>query len=419
MSNASIRRDENKPASLHTRRLGLFSEASTMHQVTGYRLISYGDMITDRPRMDAYAQALQQAVSPGCVVVDIGAGTGIFSLLACQLGAGHVHAVEPDVSIEVARAMAAANGYSNRITFHEAVSTKVGLSAVADVIVSDLRGILPLLQHHIPSIIDARERLLAPDGLLIPKADTLWAAVVEVPDLYRPYREPWMSNEWGLDMRAGRRPVVNSWSKANAKPGQLLVAPQHWATVDYESIEGPDIAGELSWCAERPGTAHGVLVWFDADLGNGIGFSNAPGQEELIYGQAFFPLYEPVALVPGDEVLVELSANLVGGDYVWRWRTRVTGGTESRKPKAAFDQSTFFGDVLSPSQFRRREGRLYTSSQRRGSGGPLPALPYGRPEVLVRDRSPRSSPFPRLLFPLGRGARQSWRARRQIRPLTE
>jgi protein arginine N-methyltransferase 1 len=36
------------------------------------------------------------------------------------------------------------------------------------------------------------------------------------------------------------------------------------------------VAGELTWTAERPVTAHGLVVWFDTELAEGIGFSNAP-----------------------------------------------------------------------------------------------------------------------------------------------
>ena len=144
-----------------------------MTKPTSYSIQSYGEMITDGPRMQAYTDALTRSVFPGCVVLDIGAGTGIFSMLACQLGAGEVHAVEPDDSIQVARAIAAENDFSDRITFHQSLSTEINLTKRADVIISDLRGILPLLQHHIPSIIDARERLLAPAGCLIPESDDL------------------------------------------------------------------------------------------------------------------------------------------------------------------------------------------------------------------------------------------------------
>ena len=58
-----------------------------------YSLSTYGDMIADQPRMDAYLQALRQTVKPECVVADIGTGTGIFALLACKFGARRVYAI--------------------------------------------------------------------------------------------------------------------------------------------------------------------------------------------------------------------------------------------------------------------------------------------------------------------------------------
>jgi protein arginine N-methyltransferase 1 len=334
-----------------------------MGRPKAYSLAGYGDMITDRERFEPYRQALRQAVRPGCVVLDIGAGTGIFSLLACQMGAGHVHAVEPDEVIELAREMTAANGYADRVTFHQALSTAVTLPVPAGVIISDLRGILPLYQQHIPSIIDARQRLLAPDGVLVPRRDTLWAALAEDETAYRRYTEPWLSNDCGLDLRAGHWPAVNAWHKVRAKPEQLLVSPQCWATLDYAAIMQPDVSGELVWQAERPGVAHGLLIWFDAELASGIGFSNAPGQPELIYGQAFFPLQAPVTLEAGDQVSVVLRADLSGDDYVWQWRTRITaaspGHEEGLEPagevKADFRQSTFHGAPISPSSLRKRE----------------------------------------------------------------
>ena len=51
-----------------------------------YSIATYGGFINDPIRMSAYARALQQAVTPGSVVVDIGTGTGVFALLACQYG---------------------------------------------------------------------------------------------------------------------------------------------------------------------------------------------------------------------------------------------------------------------------------------------------------------------------------------------
>ncbi len=86
---------------------------------------------------------------------------------------------------------AAINHVADRIEFIEDLSTTVTLPVKADVIVSDMRGVVPLYGHHLPSIVDARRRLLAPGGVLIPRADTLWAAVVEMPERYAGIVDPW------------------------------------------------------------------------------------------------------------------------------------------------------------------------------------------------------------------------------------
>ena len=48
-----------------------------MSKVSGYSLASYGNMVRCEPRMSAYAAALRGAVTPGCTVVDLGAGPGV------------------------------------------------------------------------------------------------------------------------------------------------------------------------------------------------------------------------------------------------------------------------------------------------------------------------------------------------------
>ena len=126
-----------------------------------YSVVEFGRMIADEVRMSAYEAAIRATVRPGSVVLDIGAGTGIMSLLACRAGARKLYAVEVGDASGVAGEIARANGLADRIELVQAKSTDITLPERADVIVSDLRGVLPLLQHHIPSILDARRRHLA------------------------------------------------------------------------------------------------------------------------------------------------------------------------------------------------------------------------------------------------------------------
>lgn len=319
-----------------------------------YSVAAYGRMIADGVRGPAYVEAMRDAIRPGSVVLDLGAGPGFFSVLACQLGARRVYAVEPNEAVQVGPALARENGCADRITFLKVLSTEVTLPEPADVIVSDLRGALPFYRHHIPSLADARRRLLAPGGVLLPRRDTLWAAPVEAPAIYTTILSGWEGNDLGVSTESVRRKMANRYIRPNAdvKAEQLLAAPVEWGTLDYATIEDTDHRADLDWTVERAGTCHGVVAWFEAVVADGVTYSTAPGQPEAVYGRAFFPWLRPVAVEAGDRVQVTLNANLIGDDYVWRWASRVTSADGT--PTAEFRQSSLSGSLLSADHQRRR-----------------------------------------------------------------
>jgi SAM-dependent methyltransferase len=310
-------------------------------------------MVADRVRVDAYAQALRKTVRHGAIVVEIGAGPGIFAVLACQLGASRVYAIEPSEIIQVAREIAVANGCNDKIEFFEEVSSRVTLPERADVILSDLRGVLPLFGRHIPEIVDARRRFLAPGGTLIPRKDTLWAAIVEVPKLYSDLVNPWEHNPFGQDLRAARRLAVNNIQKSRVNEGQLLTMPRLWGTLDYYSVENHNVQGDLHWEVERAGTGHGIQVWFDAELAEGCRFSCGPSEPQTIYGSLFLPWTRPVSLAPYQHVTASLDARLIGDDYIYRWTSRIEPLGGSGDTPVHFEQSQLMGEMLSVAKLQR------------------------------------------------------------------
>lgn len=319
-----------------------------------YSISDFGDMIADEKRMDAYVAALQHAITPDTVVLDIGTGTGVFAMLACRFGARHVYAVEPGDAIHVARKIAYENGYADRITFIQDLSTRITLPEHAHVVISDLHGVLPYYQVHLPSIMDARQRHLAAGGSLIPQQDMVWAAVVTAPEQYEEYVKPWLGNKYNLNMQAACQIMTNLWNRGKIESEHFLVEPQSWATLDYLTITSPDVCATLSWTAEQAGLAHGLSAWFDTKVAQGICLSNAPGLPELVYGHAFFPWTNPVMLSAGDEIRILLQATLIGDDYIWRWDTRIVSQNDAGRVKANFKQSTFHGLLLSPTQLSKK-----------------------------------------------------------------
>jgi len=311
-------------------------------------------MIEPGPRLEAYVKAMEDVIEPGSVVVEIGTGTGFFAVLAARLGADRVYAIEPEESIQVGREMARANGVEDRVTFLHGLSTEIELDERADVLISDLRGALPLYGTHIPSIMDARARHLKPGGAILPLKDAIRVAVAHDPKSYREHVEPWSPAPEGFAMEPQRQRAVNSWFVQRVERRHLRTDPVTWVELEYDSIDSPDVEQPILWEVERAGTAHGLSVWFDASIGPDAAFTTGPDGPELVYGSAFFPFERPLDLRAGDRLHVDMRAKLVGEDYTWVWNSSLVG-TDGEE-RAAFEQSTMRGSPVTAERLRQRAG---------------------------------------------------------------
>jgi type I protein arginine methyltransferase len=322
--------------------------------IQGYTISGYGRMIVDPQRTEPYVRALKAAIKPGAVVLDIGTGTGFFAVLACNFGASKVYAVEPDDAIVIAKQVAIDNHCADKIEFIQGISSQIDLPERVDVIICDLRGVMPLYQHHLSEIADAKQRHLKPDGVQIPLQDSIWVTLISNADYYTQEYSSFWEDAYGCNLSANRQFLVNTWQKQRLEPEQYLASPQLWQTLDYTQPRDSNAEATLTWTIDRPGIVHGLGIWFDTVLAEGIGFSNAPDRPECIYGNAFIPLSEPVDLAVGDRVTVTIKANLVGDDYIWSWYTQVETGTDPHSLKADFQQSTFLSVPRSPKSLQQR-----------------------------------------------------------------
>ena len=315
-----------------------------------YSLTDYGNMIADAGRFGAYAKAIADAVRPGDAVAEIGCGPGVFSLLACRAGARRVYAIESDGIVQFARQLAAKNGLADRIEFIQNDSRRVELPERVDVIVSDIRGSLPLLGCSIPSMEDARRRFLAPGGVVIPQRDKLQVAVIEAKEFYGQLISPWQKAVSHLDLSASLSLVLNVSYSGAFKREQLLTEPQTWHVLDYTVGAATRVAAQLCFRVARNGTAHGLCLWFETQLLGDAGYSSGPGGAATVYGQIFLPWLAAVPVVQNQEIQVGLRADLIGQDYVWCWDTKILAA--AGESDAQFQQSTFHGANFSPHYLR-------------------------------------------------------------------
>jgi protein arginine N-methyltransferase 1 len=316
-----------------------------------YSIREFGTMIGDSARFNAYADAISRSVRLGSIVVEIGCGPAIFALLACRAGAQRVYAIDSEDIIAVAQQIAAANGFADRIQFFQTDSRKLELPERADVIVSDIRGVVPLFDGAVASIVDAKARFLAPGGVMIPRRDVLMAAIVQAEQVYSDLTSPWRASVEEVELSLPLRMVLNTTHNSRIEPEQLVSTPKEFCALDYLGNPSPNATAKLVFRANRSGKSHGICVWFETELFENIGFSSGPGSPIRAYGHLLLPWLQPLALKEGQEISVKLDAYLVGRDYIWRWETEIPSldGT----PNIHFRQSTFEGENLSAQTLRR------------------------------------------------------------------
>jgi type I protein arginine methyltransferase len=312
-------------------------------------------MIGDAARFAPYREAIAQTVKPGDAVVDIGSGPGIFALLACKAGARKVYAIDMESVVEFGRQFAAANGMSSRIEFLRGDSRQILLPERVNVVVSDIRGALPLFGQGILAINDARKRFLAEQGRMIPECDALFVALVEAPEDYERIIAPWKSVT-GLNLEAALPIVMNTMYKQRCKEEQVISDAHEWHELDYLDGANPRASKVLQFECLRAATVHGFTLWFETKLSGEIGFTTEPGTKDSVYGQVFLPLLQPVEVAIGEKICAALHADLVGTDYVWRWEFEIAAN--SGRKAAKYAQSTFQGGSFSSGSLRKRSAEF-------------------------------------------------------------
>lgn len=299
--------------------------------------------LADRPRLAAFEAALKELVTTDQVVLDLASGSGILGMLAARAGARHVYCVEYGGMTQVARELCEANGFADRVTCIQGLSTQIDLPQPADLLVADQIGRFGFEVGIIEHFADARHRLLKPGAIIIPSAVELWVAPVQADQMWQQL-EFWNQPVAGFDFTAARAIALNTGYPTNFSPDQLLAVPARLATLDLTT----DIPAGLRLSAEmratRAATMHGIGGWFEARLSAGVRLTNSPlAADRINRRNVYFPIGQPLSLSAGDRV--ELTMHIVPDDLRVTWSVVVSDG--AARAKGRFRHSTWRGMLLS------------------------------------------------------------------------
>lgn len=277
------------------------------------------NMVHDTARNEAFARAISTLVDPTQLVLEIGAGSGLLAMLAARAGARRVVTCEENPALALAAvANVRSNGLADQVSVVAKPSTQLtvgtDLPELADVLIGEIFSVQVITEGVLPSLEDAKARLLKPGARIIPERAAARGMLVGGERLARQVS---VDHVLGLDLSAlnAFKPVVQYLHSSEGLTS--LSEPQDLLSFDFaRDAHFPPEKRQVELIATANGTCRGVLQWLRLDLVPGVHFENAPGDADITDSQhwtpVFYPFPSPVELEAGQRVTLRVSHNRSG-----------------------------------------------------------------------------------------------------------
>ena len=292
-------------------------------------------MINDRPRTQAYKNAITPALFRDKIVMDVGCGSGILSLFAAQAGARKVYAVEASDMAEAAQAIVWDNAMGHIIQVvkckledipeyrsarhssdDSAAQDGIPPNSV-DIIMSEWMGFHLVHEYMLASVIVARDRFLKKTtGLMLPNTATIFIAPVNMAQHITERVDAW-SDCYGFDFSAmgkiARAAMLEKPEVQVIDPVQVLAQPLPVVRMDCSTITHAELISIMSPFTFNFNTSdtalHGFACWFEVTFpGTSAVLSTSPTAPATHWKQSVF--FIPRGIAVGPNALSQLSGHV-------------------------------------------------------------------------------------------------------------
>jgi len=283
-------------------------------------------MLADRVRVEAYERALRAHMKEGDIVIDLGTGSGILSLLAARSKPARIYALDHSNIIAIARAAARHNGV-DCIQFECVSSREFSLDHRVDVIIHEQIGDFLFEENMVENVVDLRDRLLKPGGRILPNRFELFIEPVTLRDEFRiPFT--WEhANLCGLDFRFVKEQMRDKLdgdyyfrTHGTYEVERFLCTPEPVLELDLETVKTRQLPRRLRYRREvqQDGRLDGFALYFRAIFDDRISFSNSPRERNTSWANRLLRV-EARRLVAGRSIEFEIHLRDLSNPATWRW----------------------------------------------------------------------------------------------------
>ncbi|KAI2467756.1 protein arginine N-methyltransferase 1 [Annulohypoxylon bovei var. microspora] len=272
------------------------------------------EMLKDEVRTKSYMNAIVQNkhLFKDKVVLDVGCGTAILSMFAVRAGARHVIGVDMSTIIFKAKEIVKVNGMENQITLIQGKMEEIELPfPKVDIIISEWMGYFLLYESMLDTVLYARDKFLAKDGLIFPDKATIFVCGIEDGE-YKDEKIGFWDNVYGFDYTPLKETALAEPLVDTVEVKAAVTDPTSVLTLDLYTCTTADLAFSIPFklSARRDDFVHALVAWFDIDFTachKPIRFSTGPHTKYTHWKQTVFYLNQVLTVQQGEEITCNLD----------------------------------------------------------------------------------------------------------------
>ncbi|ESO97535.1 hypothetical protein LOTGIDRAFT_177209 [Lottia gigantea] len=257
------------------------------------------EMLKDEVRTLTYRNSMyyNKHLFKDKIVLDVGCGTGILSMFAAKAGAKKVIGIECSSIIDYAQKIIVDNRLDKVITLVKGKVEEVvlpdGIEKV-DIIISEWMGYCLFYESMLNTVIFARDKWLAKDGLIFPDRATLYICGIEDRQ-YKDEKINWWDNVYGFDMSIIRGVAINEPLVDVVDHKQVVTNSCLVKEVDIYTVKIEDMVFTQPFHLQcrRSDYLHALVTFFNIEFTKchkRTGFSTAPEAPYTHWKQTVFYL---------------------------------------------------------------------------------------------------------------------------------
>ena len=248
----------------------------------------------------------------GKVVLDLECGVGVLSMFAAKAGAAKVISVEKSNIVEHARRLVQSNNLSDKVEILQGKIEEIRLPdgvEKVDIIISQWTvGDCVFYESVMESVLFARDKYLAPGGLVFPDRVTFFISGLED----RRHKEEnfdWWNSVHGFNMSSIRAVALTEPEVALVNKNRLVTNNCLLREINLMTLKKEDIPFETMFQlhVKRNDYIHALVVYFEVEfthIGSSkrFGFSTAPEAPYTKWRQTKFYLDDYLSCAEGELV---------------------------------------------------------------------------------------------------------------------